>query len=489
MSRRLSFHALLGLQLMAALAAPHLLGAQAVPSTGTGAPAPATPPSAATGSTPPAPSAAAQADAPAGSSADASSPGTPSAATATPLTAAEPATAGQPTTTPAAAPSPAAAAASATPTATDATSDAARLDAVEQRVDALSRLKFSGYVQAQYVHNDTSHDGLDSTSKPLNKDLFEVRRARLRATYTQGPAEFLLNIDAIPAGVTVKEAELSVYVPWSNSVKTKVTAGLFYIPFGYEVQESDSVLPFVERTMGANRFFPGSRDVGVRVQGDLFDQHLVYQLVAVNGNPISDAVFPGTDPNASKDFVGRIGLHFGGLRFGISGLIGQGYLPPAIDDAKTTAVDETHGYANFEHRAAAFDLTFTTDLPVLGELALYAEGVVAQNLDRSKLSDYPKLALVKKGTLQVATGNLVDANQSSGYLGFTQHLGKLVALGARGELFDPNTSKSNNLLSAATFVGHVFPVDVLRLTVAYQLNLEHPSIDNNVFWLRGQVKF
>ncbi|MFI5309072.1 MAG: hypothetical protein ACHQ53_17080, partial [Polyangiales bacterium] len=222
-----------------------------------------------------------------------------------------------------------------------------RVDALEQQQSALSHLKFSGYVQAQYVRNDTSKDGLDTTGKPLNKNEFEVRRARFRATYTVDIAELLINIDAIPSGVTVKEAEGSIFIPWTEATKTKVTAGLFYIPFGYEVQESDSVLPFVERTTAANRLFPGSRDIGLRVQGELFQQIFVYQLAVMNGHPISDAVFPGLDPNGAKDFLGRLGVHVGDLRFGVSGLIGQGYLPPVVDDPKTTTVDESHPYANF----------------------------------------------------------------------------------------------------------------------------------------------
>ncbi|HEX7479124.1 MAG TPA: porin [Polyangiales bacterium] len=473
MTFRFSSRARSVLVLSAVLARPQLTAAQATAPASASAAAPTVQPQVVEQLAPP-PSASPTANAPAAS-----------VAAPTPAVAAEP-NAVAATPQQAAAATPTAVAPSAVPT-IDAASQ--RVDALEKRVDALSRLKLSGYVQAQYVHNDSSHNGIDTTGKPLNKDLFEVRRARLRATYTLDPAEFLLNIDAIPSGVSVKEAELSIYVPWTHEVKTKLTAGLFYIPFGYEVQESDSVLPFVERTLAANRLFPGSRDVGVRAQGDLLEQHVVYQLAAVNGNPISDAVFPGTDPNGAKDFVGRVGVHFGGLRAGISGLIGQGYLPPAIDDTKTTTINEAHSYGNFIHRAAAFDVTYNVELPVLGELALYAEGVISHNLDRSKLSDYPKVLLVKQGALQVATNSIVDANQTAGYLGFTQHLGQYVALGARGEIFDPSTAKKGNGLGAVTLVGHVYPAELLRLTLAYQLNYENPSVANNVFWARGQVKF
>jgi hypothetical protein len=217
----------------------------------------------------------------------------------------------------------------------------------------------------------------------------------------------------------------------------------------------------------------------LRVQGELFQQVFVYQLAVMNGNPISDAVFPGLDPNGAKDFLGRLGVHVGDLRFGVSGLIGQGYLPPAVDDPKTTTVDESHPDTNFGHRAAAFDVTYRVDLPVVGELALYAEGTLSHNLDRSRLTDYPKYP----------PSGVVDTNQLGGYVGFLQHLGTYVAVGARGEVFDPSTSKGGNTLESLMLVAHFYPHSTVRLTTAYQLNFEKPKVANNAFWLRAQVKF
>jgi len=364
-----------------------------------------------------------------------------------------------------------------------------RLDEFSKQLDGLSHLKFNGFIQAQYIRNATSKDGVDASGKPTNKDEFEVRRARFRATYNYSIAEFVLNIDAIPSAVTVKEAEGSVYIPWSDKVKTKVTAGLMYIPFGYEVQESDSVLPFVERSLVANRLFPGQRDIGIRVQGTLAEKAFEYQVAIMNGNPISDAVFPSVDPNGAKDLLGRIGTTLGGFRLGVSGLVGKGFLSPAVDDPKTTGVNESHGFRNFPHRAAAFDVSYKTPIPVIGELALYAEGTIARNLDRSTLGDYPKPLLVDQDGTKVSAGGVKGAEQVGGYVGFTQHFTDYVAIGARGEIFDPSTSKTHNTLGSLTLVGHVFPQELVRLTVAYQLNFENPKVSNNVFWLRAQVKF
>jgi hypothetical protein len=406
-------------------------------------------------------------------------------------------------TPPAPAPTPATSAQSTAPNATPAAPEAKpfldltptddsleeRLDALSQKVDGLSHLRISGFVQAQYVRNDASGEGLDSNGKPLNKDVFEVRRARLRATYTLGLAEFVVNLDAIPAGVTVKEAEMSLTIPWSDKVQTKLTAGLMYIPFGYDTQESDSVLPFIERSTTSNRLFPGQRDIGLRAAGTLFDRAFEYQFAVMNGNPQSDAVFPAQDPNATKDVIGRVGINVAGLRAGVSALVGKGFLPPAVDDPKTTGLDETRAYRDFPHRAAGFDVTYQLPLPVIGNLTLYVEGVIAHNLDRSTLGDYPKPPIVEVDGKQVYGGGVAGSNQLGGYVGFLQQLTKYAAIGARGEIFDPSTSKANNSLGALSMIAHAYPVELVRLTVAYQLSYENPTVKNNQFWLRGQVKF
>jgi hypothetical protein len=364
----------------------------------------------------------------------------------------------------------------------------ARVNSLSDAVEAASHLKITGFIQAQYVHYDTSDPGVDASGKPKNKDVFEVRRARLRATYTLGISEYLLNVDAIPSGVSVKEAEVSMTAPWTEAVKTKFTIGLMYIPFGYESQESDSVLPFIERSALANRLFPGQRDIGLRAAGNLFDKKIEYQVALMNGNPISDAVFPALDPNGAKDVVGRVGVNVGGLRAGISGLWGKGFLTPAVDDAKTANVNEAHGYRNFDHGAAGFDIVYKVAIPVIGPLALYAEGVIARNLDRSAIGDYPKPPTSTVDGVKLYGVGLVNTTQRTGYIGFLQNLTQWGAIGARAEIFDPS-SKSDNTIGALTFVGHVYPTEHLRLTVAYQANFESPKVANNIFWLRGQVKF
>ena len=351
--------------------------------------------------------------------------------------------------------------------------------------DWTRKLKLSGFIQAQFVSNENSDDGVDAQGRPLNAHRFEIRRGRVKLTFSDDPAEGVLHIDATNTGIKLLEAEVSGKIKWQGDAYTKLTAGLFRIPFGYELQESTSTLPWPERSIWANRLFPGVRDVGARVWGAAWAEKLVYQLALQNGNPISDASFPGLDPNGFKDLTGRLGTKVGPVRAGVSALLGEGYLAPVEDDAATPE-DEAHDAIDYGRWAAGADLVLTFDLQPLGELGLYSEVVYAKNLDRSNARNLPQVVLDADGD---ATSEVTEGHQLGFYAGAQQRLGKYVAAGVRYDRFDPNTDVDDDTLSALTLVAHAFPAEPLRLTVAYELRFEEPQLDDNQLWLRAQLKY
>jgi hypothetical protein len=316
-----------------------------------------------------------------------------------------------------------------------------------------------------------------------------VRRARLKLTYSADPAEAVLHIDALPSGVRVLEAEVSGKLEWQGDAYTKLTAGLFRVPFGWELQESMSQHPFPERSLWASRLFPGVRDVGARVWGAAWNEALIYRVAIQNGHPIGDSVSPGVDPNGFKDVTARVGAHVGVLRAGVPGLIGEGYLPPAEDDAASDGVDEAHDAIDCGRWAAGADVVLAVDLPPLGELGLYAEAVIAKNLDRSSARNLPAIVFEDDGGIDVATGEVEDRNQLGWYVGALQHLGDLFAAGARFDYFDRDVDAGDDQLTALTLVAHAYPADPLRLTLSYEFRFETPSVDDNQLWLRAQVKY
>src|SRR5688500_18262588 len=78
-----------------------------------------------------------------------------------------------------------------------------RINAVAKDVDVMKRLKFSGYIQAQFQDADSagirSFEGGDF---PTGSDKrFMIRRGRLKASYTANITEIVLQLDATERGV------------------------------------------------------------------------------------------------------------------------------------------------------------------------------------------------------------------------------------------------------------------------------------------------
>ncbi len=294
-----------------------------------------------------------------------------------------------------------------------------------------------------------------------------------------------MHIDAQPTGFRQHEAEVSGKLKWEGDAYTKLTAGLFRIPFGYEQQESMSVHPFPERSMFISRFFPGVRDVGARIWGAAWNDALIYQLALQNGQPIGDSTFPGLDPNGFKDITARVGTKVGGFKGGVSALVGQGYIAPAEDDAETLDIDETHDQIDYDRWALGVDAVLTIPIEPLGDLMLLGELGYAQNLDRLVAASLPEVVIED----DVATDDVTDKKHLGFYAGFQQQLGELFAAGVRYDNFDPDLDTDDDTLQALTLVAHAYPASVFRLTAAYELRFEKPEVKNNFFWLRAQVKY
>jgi len=343
-------------------------------------------------------------------------------------------------------------------------------------------LHVSGYVQAEYFHNDAGNEGVDAAGRSSNLDLFRVRRGRLKVTYELEYAEFLLQIDATTAGVALRDAEATVLVPWSDTVQSRFVFGLFKTPFGYDLQYSSGSRAFPERSLLSTRFFPGERDVGVQLRGDLFDEMFVYQVAVVNGNPIGDAFFPGIDPNRFKDVVGRLGLHTEHFDFGVSGAGGEGYIAPAADDPMTMMVNEAHAEIDFGRWIFGADARFTYDVPVLGKLDVYGEFAFAQNYDRTR-AGYPAVMAPPMST------DVVRRRQMAWYLAAVQNLSSFFQAAVRVEQFDPTFDGADDTITSLTVAALALPTGGVKLTLAYQFFFEPSSVANNSAWVRCQVKF
>jgi len=343
-------------------------------------------------------------------------------------------------------------------------------------------------------------------------------------TMERGFVAGLLELDANTVrGVQVRPVGMEATLRWPAAGTTDAppvvaaTLGMFKIPFGFEVLESDADRLFMERSTVVRALFPGEFDLGARVGGAW--RFLRYAIALQNGEPLGERAFPARDPNDAKDITGRAGVDFNDVHpvafsGGFSALVGKGFhkgtpaTKPAVfwQDRNENGVFEsgelqvTPGVAaqpsaNFSRHALGAHGRVGVDVPSLGRLTVGGEVIWAKNLDRAILPADP----------YGPTGRDLREFGFNAYA--LQELGEHVVVGFRFDSYDPDKD------STATQAGLVVPVSTVyrtwalaaalqskagRLMVEYDVNRNHNGRDaaglpvnlaDNAFTLRGEVRF
>ncbi len=344
-------------------------------------------------------------------------------------------------------------------------------------------LSLGGFVQMDYVSRQSSVDQLDpSTGEPLNEDRFMLRRARLRAQLERAWVAGAVELD----GNTVKGAQARVVgaestfrvPPHEDGITPlSLTGGLFKIPFGFEVVQSDRDRFFVERSAMSRGLFPGEYDLGARVAGGW--KFLRWAAALQNGNPAGDKAFALRDPNATKDLSlrGGVDVTAGRVRVwgGASYLEGKGFHRgnPATKDTFQWRDFNENGVidpgeiqvvpgrpatpsSDFDRSALGADARVMVVWPRLGATELGAEVMVATNLDRGLVPADP-----------ISSGR--DLREAGWYLAATQELGPFLQVGVRYDTYDPDRDATDARL------GKVVPADAGYSTLALALAVRAPG--------------
>jgi hypothetical protein len=383
-------------------------------------------------------------------------------------------------------------------------------------------LSLSGFIQSDLAFRQSSDDQLNSsTSAPLNEDRFLIRRARLRSGYETPYWLGALELDAnTVSGGQVRVVGAEVSARWPAAAQpalVQATLGLFKIPFGFEVLESDRDRLFLERSTIIRALFPGEYDLGGRVNGAW--HFLRYAVAVQNGEPIGERTFPLRDPNRAKDVVGRVGIDEAlGERTrvlgGVSALYGRGFHKgtPAtkstlvwqdrnesgsFDDGElqvTPGVAATPS-ANFSRFALGIDGRLAWNTPGLGPTVVYGEVIWAKNLDRTLMVADPLGPLGR------------DLREFGFYGALIQDVGSHLQLGVRFDYYDPDrdaTDLQGAQLRPSTMAYQSLALAAAvrsgpgRLVFEYDINRNHLGRDNtglptnladNVFTIRSEVKF
>jgi len=358
----------------------------------------------------------------------------------------------------------------------------------------LEHVKISGYLQPQLLvqsFNDTASPNVGAggasglpagisangiTAKAdgttTNGDYFRLRRARLKVEVQPTEyAKFVMEIDPNLSGGTVsgtgtiaRNVEAVAIIPWSKDVKTEIGMGIFKIPFGYEILQSDADRPFIERSWSEQSVASGEFDTGVRVYTTALDKKFTFNAAVVNGSTQGDKNFSLLpDLNRGKDVLGRLNYNFGPFDVGASGLIGSGSL---VDATNLKFKQYTRWGVNFE---AGIHYPF---IKSLGNTKVFSELTLAQNLDRgSKYAAGIGQPTIPTPNINEDVGN---KDERGVWVRIEQDFTEWFTLGARYDMYTPDSAQKNDARDTYSFVGAV------HFTKGLQLMLEYDHAIDNV---------
>jgi len=396
--------------------------------------------------------------------------------------------------------------------------NARKIAELQDAIKHSSGLEISGYIQAQWAYCNTSLDEeipayTSNCNTEFSKDmnnLFRVRRGRFKLHYESNNVSYVLMPD-----FTEKEARiLDGYARYATKNQVfALQAGIFTIPFGYEVEYSSSKRESIERSRVITVCFPGYRDPGAKItlKGTSgFLSWFALDAAFFNGNGI------GYESDSYKNFVGRLSWsrEFSGtsLNFAASyyhgGIVhtttgnylfekGKGFVHQDVSVGKV----EKRLYYAISGKLTRNDRTW-------GATNLTAEYIWGEQPGGIEMNNNP-------GKGASIAGDLYNRNFSGGYVMLAQDIGRTKhTVMLKYDYFDPNTKISGNAIGALAdtgaadiayrciSLGYQFRYnDMLKFVLQYDMNRNERTsapfddgifnghIRQDVLTVRTQVKF
>ena len=309
----------------------------------------------------------------------------------------------------------------------------------EADLSKLTKIKVSGYIQAQYQNFE------DPTMLAKSQNYFSLRRVRVKFTYEAADGvKFVLQPDFAPGALSLKDAYVVLNDHWTKSFT--LWAGKFNRP-NYEVEYSSSQRELPERSLVIRTLYPGERAIGAKLEFNPLNVPIHIQFAILNGaDGITIANSAGTNLNAadnidydnSKDIMVRATYNlalgsFGGLDFGAHGYFGnlKSNAVKTLSSDYSTVKDIKFG-DNLKRNWVGGEFQLFAD--VLGGLSLKGEYLAGKNATVG----YSPVAAV--GTTAAIPGVANYQNKFAGYyLYLIKNLGKKNQFAFRYDYYDPNT--------------------------------------------------
>ncbi len=321
-------------------------------------------------------------------------------------------------------------------------------------LDALKKIKVSGYLQTQYQTADTA--GVSSFAGgnfPGNvRSRFQVRRGRIKFNYDNDLTQYVLQIDVTQNGVGIKDAFASVKEPWLRAAT--LTAGVFDRPFGFEISYSSGSRETPERSRLFQTLFPGERELGAKIE-------VMPEIGPLSYFNLKAGLFNGVlnianENDRYKDFIGRLGVQLpfeeqnlaidGGFSLYSGKAATNSKFIYSFDNTSTIkkyAVDSSISNVNNSYGRVYYggDIQLYYDLPVLGGFSLRGEYITGQQPGTSSSNGFynPSSTITP----------LYIRNFQGWYVNYVQNIGLNNQLLVKYDVLDPNTDVDNNDIGAA----------------------------------------
>lgn len=324
-----------------------------------------------------------------------------------------------------------------------------RLTTVESDLSKLSKIKVSGYMQAQYQY-------FESKAVQPNS-YFNLRRARVKFTYEAADGvKFVLTPEFVPGNLSVKDAYVQLNDHWTKSFS--LWAGKFNRP-NYEVEYSSSSREVAERSTIIRTLYPSERAIGAKLEYNPQNIPIHLQVALLNGADVltianNAGVNLNTNENRDfdnfKDVMARITYNlklgnFGGLDFGAHGYYGSlksNALYTLSSDYSTIESVNIGDAVKRNWLGGEFQLY----ADILGGLSVKGEYIAGKN---ASIGYAPVAA---SGTAAAIAGNANFQNNFSGYyVYFIKNLGKKNQFAFRYDTYDPNTDIKGDDVTIAQY--------------------------------------
>ena len=403
--------------------------------------------------------------------------------------------------------------------------------------DRLNKIKVSGYVQAQWQladsagvpskaggdfpfsvanwHDASPPESLRYLDTLASRQRFLVRRARLKTTYDAGTSKYVLEIEVLPAGASIKDANVTLVEPWLKTFSS--TFGIMDRPFGFEVPYSSSSLESPERSRIAQTVFPGEKDLGAKLEitppetmGWL--QHFNLKGGLITGMGGNTPSF--TEVDKKVDFVGRAGFQipFYALNMEIDGgfsaylgtvvnrndtaytskdslvstfvmtdqTVQRNSLPDTIitltDTIKTRGVSLSLGNKDnlFDRTLYGVDAQIYYDIPIIGGASLRGEYLWGK-MPGTFVSNSPNYSPA------FPLAGLIERKVMGWYLMWVQNIGKTFQGVVKYDVFDPNTDVEGSDI-ARIFINEINSPPPTHLTTIADLKYSTLGLGFNYYW-------